>query len=204
MSQSFQKTEQRWLFLRLFQSLKNLWPDLNPELIHVDYELAIHIAIGHVWHYCRIQGCFFHLYQNLQKHLATAHLTTLYQTNPTFALNCRMIISLAFLPQNPQILSDSLRTLEDELLHLYPNLEPIIDWFTTHYVGRLRNNGTRAPPTFIPSVWNVHDITLNGFDRTNNFSEAFHKKVQLLLGVDHPNIWLFLTSHKKLVQVIDA
>ena len=25
-----------------------------------------------------------------------------------------------------------------------------------------------------------------------------------MLGVDHPNIWLFLTSLKKLVQVIDA
>ena len=125
-------------------------------------------------------------------------------TTKLLTMSTTMIISLAFLPQNPQILSDSLRTLEDELLHLYPELEPIFDWFTTHYVGRLRNNGTRAPPTFIPSVWNVHDITLNGFDRTNNFSEAFHKRVQLLLGVDHPNIWIFITSLKKLVQVIDA
>jgi len=59
---------------------------------------------------------------------------------------------------------------------------------------------------FVANIYiNVHDITLNGFDRTNNFSETFHKRVQLLLGVDHPNIWLFITSLKKLVQqVIDV
>nr|CAD2139502.1 unnamed protein product [Meloidogyne enterolobii] len=49
------------------------------------------------------------------------------------------------------------------------------------YIGRIRNNGTRAPPVFVPSSWNVYDRTLNNEDKTNNFCEAFHRKVQLQL-----------------------
>ena len=37
---------------------------------------------------------------------------------------------------------------------------------TSHRIQPLRIR--RTPPLFPPSVWNVHDATLNGNDRTNN------------------------------------
>nr|CAD2172578.1 unnamed protein product [Meloidogyne enterolobii] len=66
-----------------------------------------------------------------------------YNTNPEFALNSRMIVSLAFVPQND--LLEALNMLEN---YLPLELEPILAYFTNTYIGRIRNNGTRAPPTF--------------------------------------------------------
>lgn len=111
----------------------------------------------------------------------------------------QMIISLAFVPI-PYIVQ-ALNLLEE---HLPAELEPIISWFTNNYVGRLRANGTRSPPMFPHTVWNVYDRTINHQDRTNNFCEAFHRKVQLQLGFAHPTIFKFLDSLKKIVKVSDT
>ena len=108
-----------------------------------------------------------------------------------------MIVSLAFVPQEEII--EALAALEN---YLPIELEPILSYFTNTYVGRLRNNGTRAPPTFVPSCWNVYTRTINNEDRTNNFCEAFHRKVQLQLGVSHPTIWKFLDELKKVKPLI--
>ena len=81
---------------------------------------------------------------------------------------------------------------------------PIISWFTDTYVGHLRNNGTRAPPLFPFNVWNVFERTIAGLDRTNNFCEACHKKIQIQLGIAHPTIWKFLESLKNIIKVSDA
>lgn len=173
--------------------------NLSPESISVDFEIAIHNALKFVFPDADLWGCFFHLHQNLKKHLSAANLLTRYGLEPVFALNCRMIISLAFVPQNSVI--EALPILEEIL----PNdLEPIISWFTNNYIGRLRANQTRAPPIFPPSLWNVYERTRNHQDRTNNYAEAFHKKVQLILGVAHPTFWKFLDELKKVVRVSDA
>jgi len=163
----------------------------------VDFELAVHNAIRIVFPESHIRGCFFHLFQNLKKHLSSANLLTLYNTNPEFSIHAKMIVSLAFVPQ--QDLLEAITILENYL----PNeLEPILSYFINTYVGRLRNNGTRAPPTFVPSSWNVYTRTINNEDRTNNFCEAFHRKVQLQLGVSHPTIWKFLDELQKVNTLI--
>ena len=136
---------------------------------------------------------FFHLFQNLKKHLASENLLT-HNTNPEFALHSRMIVSLAFVPQENLI--EALTDLEK---FLSIELEPILSYFTNTYIGRIRNNGTRAPPIFVPSSWNGYTRTLNNEDRTNNFREAFHKKVQLQLGVSHPTLWKFSDELKKVI-----
>ena len=114
---------------------------------------------------------FFHLFQNLKKHLDSENLLTHYNTNPEFALHSRIVVSLAFVPQENLI--GALTDLEN----FFPiELEPILSYFTNTYIGRIRNNGTRAPPIFVPSSWNGYTRTLNNEDRTNNFCEAFHKR----------------------------
>lgn len=172
--------------------LRELWPALNPDSISVDFELAIHNAIRIVFPEAHIRGCFFHLFQNLKKHLSAENLLNHYNQNPEFALYARMIVSLAFVPQND--LLQALTALEN---YLPQELEQILAYFTNTYIGRIRNNGTRAPPTFVPSSWNVYTRTINNLDKTNNYCEAFHRKVQLQLGVSHPTIWKFLDELKK-------
>jgi len=43
-------------------------------------------------------------------------------------------------------------------------------------------------PGFQPSIWNVHDITVNNADRTNNFTEAWNRGFETLLSENHPSI----------------
>ena len=41
-------------------------------------------------------------------------------------------------------------------------------------------------------MWSVYKRTVNGEDRTNNYVEAAHRRLQAEFGVDHPNIWKFI------------
>lgn len=71
------------------------------------------------------------------------------------------------------------------------------------YVGRIRADGTRAEPIFPVQVWSVFQRTLDREDRTNNFAEACHKKLQMAFGVAHPSLWNFLNKLKKILKTVD-
>ena len=45
---------------------------------------------------------------------------------------------------------------------------------------------------FPPHICSVYERTLNGEDRTNNYVEAAHRRLQAEFGMDHPNIWKFI------------
>nr|CAD2139974.1 unnamed protein product [Meloidogyne enterolobii] len=94
--------------------IRTIYPNLNPDSISVDFELAIHNAIRTIFPESHIRGRFFHLFSNLKKHLSSLNLINHYNTNPKFALNSRMIVSLAFAPQND--LLEALNILENYLL----------------------------------------------------------------------------------------
>jgi len=89
--------------------------------------------------------------------------------------------------------------LEDELPREY---DPIISWFTNTYIGAPRNNGTRSAPLFGYEIWGVQQRTLLAKNRTNNFSEACHKKIQLGFGSSHPSIFKFIEGTKIFRNVI--
>jgi len=122
---------------------------------------------------------FFHLAQNMQKHLARLGFTSLYNTDPNFALKAKMIIALAFVPLNK--IDEYLDALATDLQQ---ELQGLLNWFEDTYVGRQnrRGNGRRAP-LFPPEIWNLHRRTLNGEDRTNNHAEAAHRRLQYELSM---------------------
>ena len=55
----------------------------------------------------------------------------------------------------------------------------------------------RMPPTYEPSIWNVHDITLAGGSRTNNICEGWNNAFVKLVGHAHPTIWRAIDSLRK-------
>uniref|UniRef100_A0A914NDU9 MULE transposase domain-containing protein n=1 Tax=Meloidogyne incognita TaxID=6306 RepID=A0A914NDU9_MELIC len=136
------KTEQT--YTRLFTLIKEIWPMFNPTSISCDFERAIHNSIRTCFPESSIFCCFFHLRQNLRKHISQSNLLNLYNNDPDFALKCKMIISLAFVPENDVI--NALNVLENELDDRF---EPLISWFVSTYIGRIRCNGTRANPIFL-------------------------------------------------------
>ena len=117
---------------------------------------------------------FFHLAQNMQKQLARMGFTSLYNTDPDFALKAKLIIAIAFVPLNK--IDEYLDAVATELPQ---ELGDLLNWFESTYVGRRngRRNGRRTP-LFLPEIWNLYQKTLNGEDCTNNNAEASHRRLK--------------------------
>jgi hypothetical protein len=185
-------------YIKLFSMLKQMWPEFSPDSISVDFEIAIHQALRAEFPEANINGCLFHLVQNLRKHLSECHLLSRYNSDADFALHARMITSLAFVPEEE--VEFGLNFLDG---FLPAELKPILKWFTITYVGRVRANGVRATPMFPIPVWSVYRRTILGADRTNNFAEACHKRVQQGFNAAHPTIWKFISYLKEIQRIFD-
>ena len=88
-------------------------------------------------------------------------------------------------------------------------LEQLVKYFDQTYVsGSLQRvqlspaaDGTVQPirmrrifPVYIPTIWHVHDMTVNGGSRTNNMCEAWNRGFSTLVGHAHPTIWTLIEA----------
>ena len=120
----------------------------------------------------------------MQKHLARMGFTSLYNTDPDFALKAKMIIAIAFVPLNK--IDEYLDAVATELPQ---ELGDLLNWFEDTYVGRRNRRGNgRRTPLLLPEIWNLYQRTLNGEDRTNNNAEAAHRRLKYELGTHRPTI----------------
>ena len=67
----------------------------------------------------------------------------------------------------------------------------------------MRTTATRVPRFPIPT-WNVYTRTLEGIDRTNNNVEAWHRRLNALVGKKHPNLYEFLNALKREEQYTES
>lgn len=111
-------------------------------------------------------------------------MTTRYRDDADFRLLSGMLDGLAFLP-----VSDVPAGMAFIRRIMPPTAQPLIDYFDVTYVSGSESSGTHRRPRFPPSVWNVHEITVNNSDRTNNFAEAWNRAFETLLGESHPSVW---------------
>ena len=83
-------------------------------------------------------------------------------------------------------------------------MEPLLNYFdATYCTGTYRRIQRHAPdgdgqdaimlrriaPLFPPQIWNVHQVTIDGEQRTNNLCEAWNHRIEHLCGVSHPSVW---------------
>lgn len=164
--------------------------NMQPTRILCDFEIAAISAFRERFPNATICGCFFHLAQNMQKHLAQQGLRERYNSEANFAIQAKMILALAFVPI-PQ-LDEAIEQLSKAI----PNeLQELLNWFEDNYVGRPgRRGNARRPPIFAVDMWNLHERVLHNVDRTNNHSEAANRRLQNELGMDHPTIWKFIEA----------
>ncbi|KAK0417014.1 hypothetical protein QR680_012789 [Steinernema hermaphroditum] len=71
---------------------------------------------------------------------------------------------------------------------------PILSWFEDNYVGRPTRSGRRRPALFPIEMWSVYARTKDGTVRTNNYSEAAHRRIQAEFQMQHPTIWKFIDA----------
>ena len=177
---------------------KNIF--LDPMYIHVDFEKAVINAIKIViGEHVEVNGCFYHLTQATHRHIQKMGLTNEYKSDEEFSAFCRQLDALAFLP---------LCDVAEGMVYLKSIMpekgSAILEYFDNTYVtGTFRRiNSTQdncirlrnCPPLFPPHVWNVHNITLNDGDRTNNETEGWNHRFSKIVGHCHPSIWVLITK----------
>ena len=85
----------------------------QPLALITDFEMAAIQAVGDVFPNASKTGCFFHLTQNIHRQIQGAGLQGTYESDANFALQCRMISALAFVP--PVDVADAFETLSGEV-----------------------------------------------------------------------------------------
>jgi len=115
-----------------------------------------------------------------------------------------MIDALAFLPISD--LAEGMKYLHDTRPDV-PGLSELLAYFESTYVSgtarqvrRPQDGRTnvlrirRSPPLFPPEMWNVHDATIAGTERTNNVCEGWNNAFAGVVGHNHPSIWTLVES----------
>lgn len=110
------------------------------------------------------------------------------------------MIALAFVP--PEDIITHFRTLGTEMPESF---QPIYKYFGDTYVrgkttrvkvgGKCRARTT--PPRYRPVLWSQYAAVLTQSARTNNISEGWHNRFQVVMGKDHPSFYAFLAELKK-------
>ena len=55
----------------------------------------------------------------------------------------------------------------------------------------------RREPRYPPILWNQYEAVLEGTARTNNLSEGWHNRFQIVVGKHHPSLYAFLDELRK-------
>ena len=175
--------------------------DGDPKTIILDFEIAAIQAIRSViGNHVRIQCCFYHLTQSTWRKIQELGLSNLYRDSEEFRVHCGMLDALALLPT--QDVCRGMAYVQDN----FPDEgEALIKYFDATYVtGSFRRVQQpnrplilrRIAPRFPPSLWNVHDATVNGDPRTNNQCEGWNNRFQHLVGHNHPSVWRLINCLK--------
>lgn len=197
------KTQQTYeeLLQALVDGCRDRHWDADPKTIILDFEIAVIQAIRSViGNQVRIQCCFYHLTQSTWRKIQELGLSNLYRENEEFRVHCGMLDALALLPTED--VCQGMAYVRDN----FPDEgEALIQYFDATYVtGSFRRVQQpnrplmlrRIPPRFPPSLWNVHDATVNGNPRTNNQCEGWNNKFQHLVGQNHPSVWRLINCLK--------
>lgn len=170
--------------------------DFRPEKIVTDFEKGIINACDAVFPRAPVTCCFFHLKQSLYRKIQKSGLTIRYNDpeDDTIREQTHMMAALAFVPmqQVPRVF----RLLHDEVDY---ELLPLSQYFgKTYVVGRLARGRRKAvDPRYPPALWNQYDAALNGEQKTNNLSEGWHNRFNLVVGKAHPSLYSALTEFQK-------
>ena len=156
-------------YRKLCTKILEINPELNPFLIMVDFEKAAINAFEEKF-LSVVSGCFFHLSQNIYRKIQSAGLTNQYIEDSNFALQIKMLASLAFVPEDKVIQSFTALMVE------FPTTAiEIAAYFEETYIGRILR------------IWNQYTRVNLHVARTNNFVEGWHNGFQSGLSCTHPS-----------------
>lgn len=124
---------------------------------------------------------FFFIYRLVKK----------YGNSENFALQVRMIKSLAFVP--PSEIESYFKTLFTSCVD--DDVKNILTWFDKNYF-----TGNNSNPKYSPEFWSVHDHTTSEtetFPRTQNSVEAWHRRLKVIVGKSTSQFYKLVSNLQK-------
>jgi hypothetical protein len=186
-------------YVKLCNFLKERIPFFEPETIIVDFEQAPRKAFKSSYPDSEFYGCCFHFTQIIWRKIQELRLVVIYNSDFSFKLNIRMLLSLCFVRE------DKVRHYFD-LLKTKLNHErernkyvKIIKFFEKNYINVSDEN---------LRFWNAYNRVLAFLPRTTNALEGFHRAINKLFSRANPDLGYFgeklheehLLSRKKIID----
>ncbi|KAI6655799.1 hypothetical protein LOD99_1941 [Oopsacas minuta] len=181
-------------YRRMWEQIRLLCPLAQPEQMLLDFEKGAINSFEHVWPNTVVKCCFFHLTQNIWRHVQSVGLQSDYTHDEELAMCIRKIPALAF--ARPADVPDLFEQVSMDL-PLTSEIGELVDYFERTYIGRTLATGHHVAATFPIGLWNYHFSTPFGLPRTTNAVEAWHRSFNATVGCHHPTIWKFLLALKR-------
>lgn len=163
--------------------------------IMTDFELGIINACRTVFPNSEVKCCFFHLKQSIYKRIGVEGLKVRYDDaeDRSIKVATQCMAAIAF------VHIDNVKECFDQFVESLPDDEAfdrVVDYFETNYVAGKPARGRRkaVKPRYPPELWNVHNSVLDNVARTNNISEGWHNRFNILIGKKHPSFYAFLSE----------
>jgi hypothetical protein len=170
-------------YLRLFRLLKSeaarVQRQLNPAVIHIDFEMAVISAVRAEFG-VEPSGCLFHFCQSILRHMAANGLLTSYNANnPTdVRKTVRRLMSLPLVP--PLRIDQAFHAVANSAPNV-PGIDVLINYVWSTYIDQ-------HTALFDRAIWNCFDMA----DRTTNACEAYHRVLNEYFHHRHPDPFKFV------------
>lgn len=167
------------LFQILCHKCQSLQLILRPQIIVIDFELAIHNACRSTWSETKIRGCKFHLTQAWYRNIQKCGLVGEYKDKDSeIGRWLHYIFGLCFL--NPDEVGDCYCF---DLNSIQPQ-DKRVERFSDYLVDNFISEDARFPP----ELWAQLSESI---ERSTNACEAFHSKFNSSFYNTHPSIFTF-------------
>src|SRR5690606_15088371 len=165
----------------IFQKLRDVVENV-PKTFLFDFEKASWLACESTFGaLVDVGACLFHLAQSVYRKVVSCGLQTAYRDDESICLNVKMLVALAFVPEDDLI--ESFNLLAEQCP---PALLDVLDYFERTYIGAVIG-GQRQHPLFAPKNWNQWERVNEDLPRTNNALEEWHNAFQNAIGCSHPS-----------------
>lgn len=169
------------LYVSVFESIKEMMPNLSPNLIIMNFESAMIAAVSQVFPETEIQGCFFHFAQAVLRKFRSLGLHGFFTRTLEARRFLRLNLSLAMLPA--EYIPDAID------VHLNPS--SLVSDATPTERDLLSN-----AHAYMVQQWRPKALIVSVFGcprRTNNSMESMHAVMLKRFGT-HPTFWKFCNS----------
>jgi hypothetical protein len=166
---------------------------LRPRMLMMDFELANINAASAAFPAAEVKCCLFHFTQSILRYVVNLGLRREYETlESDIRMEVMALMALPFVP-----LGDLEEVFQNITEHMDRRLDELITHLEDRYIFGPRRRNRRLAPRYPPTLWNVYDLVVAGFQRTNNAVEGWHNGLQKIMAVNHANIWRFLDNIKR-------